>query len=101
MKLLQKFKDSRYLLLKVLWEGEIFLYLEDREQKTESLGRVGQDFDLSPYWEKHLKDKDFCLPCHILLLPKEKVLKGEGAVAELGLTLERLERFKKELEVAE
>jgi hypothetical protein len=98
LKLLQKFKDDRYFLVKVLWEGEVFLYLEDREQRTESLGRLTEDADLTPYWERHLREEGFCLPCEVLLLPAEKVVRGEGAVAELGLTLERLERFKKELE---
>lgn len=98
MKLLQKFQDDRYLVVKALYGGEIFIYIDDRAQKTQALGRLKEDVDLKPFWEKHVKgEKGFCLPCHLLLLPTHKVLVGESSTAELGLTLERFKEFKNRL----
>ncbi|WP_456455144.1 hypothetical protein [Thermovibrio sp.] len=97
MKVLKELQDSRYKLLLFEWRGDKFLYLEDREQGSESLCLVEGEVPLEELWEKHLKEENFCLPCRLLLYFDKKVLKWENSVAELGLTLERLEKFKEVL----
>ncbi len=101
MKVIKRFTDRRYTLIEAEWEGKRFIYLKDREQKTESLGVVEGELPLSEMWEKHLKDREYCLPCELLLQIDRKVLKAEKSVAEIGLTLERLEKFKELLKEVE
>jgi len=100
LKVLKRLKDSRYILIVARWEGRLFLYLKDRKEGTESLGLIGEKElpEVEELWKKYLRDRNFCLPCELLLLPELKVLRGGNSVAEIGLTLERLERFKKEVE---
>ncbi len=100
MKVLKRLKDGRYTVIVAQWEGATFLYLKDSFEKTESLGLIEKEKlrELKRLWEEYLRDREFCLPCYLLLLPQLKVLKGENAVAEIGLTLERLEKFKEEVE---
>ncbi|WP_456342349.1 hypothetical protein [Thermovibrio sp.] len=99
MKVLRRLESSRYTVVVARWEGELFLYLKDRKEETESLGVIKEKElkRVDELWERHLKEDDFCLPCELLLIPELKVLKGENAVAEIGLTLERLEKFKEEV----
>ena len=101
MKVLKKFKDGRYTLIKAEWEGKRFIYLKDEEQKTESLGTTEEELPLNEMWEKHLQNSEYCLPCELLLRLEQKVLKGENTVAELGITLERLEKFRELLKEVE
>ena len=95
MEILRKLRDERYTLIEALWEGERFIYLCDREQRTESFGIVEGELPLLDIWKRHREDENYCLPCELLLHVEKKVLRGENSVAEIGLTLERLERFKK------
>ena len=97
MRVLTKLEDSRYLLIKAELEGTNFVYLKDKVQKTESLGIPERELDLTKLWERHRREEDFCLPCELLLLLKQKVVTAENSIAELGLTIERLEEFKKRL----
>ncbi|WP_457681064.1 hypothetical protein [Thermovibrio sp.] len=97
MKVVQKFTDSRYEVLVVKWEGEKFLYLKDKELKSETLALFEGEIPLKELLEKHESETDFCLPCHLLLHFEKKVMAAEGAVAELGITFERLKEFKKKL----
>ena len=101
MKVLRKFRDSRYTLIEAEWKGKRFIYLKDREQRTESLGATQKELPLNQMWEKHLQNGEYCLPCELLLHLEQKVLKGENAVAELGITLERLEKFRELLKEVE
>ncbi len=94
MKVLKEFKDGRFRLILFNWEGKEFLYLEDKEQGSESLCLVEGEVPLKELWEEYLKDKSFCLPCQLLLYFDKKVLKYGNSVAELGLTVDRLERLK-------
>ncbi len=101
MKVLRKFRDGRYTLIEAEWEGKRFIYLKDEEQRTESLGIAKGELPLNEMWEKHLQNSEYCLPCELLLKLEQKVLKGENAVAELGITLERLEKFRELLKEVE
>ena len=94
MKVTKTFRDSRYTLIEVEWNGTRFIYLKDNLQRTESLGISEKELPLNQMWKKHLEDTNYCLPCELLLCLEQKVLKGENSVAELGLTLERLNEFK-------
>ncbi|TCK03338.1 hypothetical protein [Phorcysia thermohydrogeniphila] len=94
MKVLRKLEDDRYLIVEAEVDNRIFIYLKDKQQKTESLGIPEKRVDLDKMWEKHRTEKDFCLPCELLLLLEQKVITAENSVAELGLTLERLQEFK-------
>ncbi len=95
MRVLRKFEDSRYTLVETLWKETRFIYLKDREQKTETLGTVEEELPLGEMWKKHTEINNYCLPCELLLYLKHKVLKAENSTAELGLTLEKLEEFRK------
>ncbi len=101
MKVLKEFRDSRYTLIEAEWEGKRFIYLKDKEQRTESLGIAKEELPLNRMWEEHLQNSEYCLPCELLLQLEQKVLKGENAVAELGITLERLEKFRELLKEVE
>ena len=94
MKVLKKFRDGRYTLIEAEWKGNRFIYLKDEEQRTESLGIAKGELPLNRMWKKHTQNGEYCLPCELLLKLEQKVLKGENAVAELGITLERLEKFR-------
>ena len=95
MKVIRKLEDDRYLLIEAVVEDRTFVYLKDKKQKTESLGIPEEKVDLEEMWRRHVTVVDFCLPCELLLLLKQKVITAENSVAELGLTLERLQEFKK------
>jgi hypothetical protein len=95
LKVIRKLEDDRYLLIEAVVEDRIFIYLRDKKQKTESLGIPEGKVDLKEMWKKHTTDVDFCLPCELLLLLKQKVITAENSIAELGLTFERLQEFKK------
>ena len=99
MKVLKKLNDDRFKIVVALWEGKTFLYLKDEREGSESLGVIegGEVKRVDELWKRHLKDPEFCLPCELLLIPKLKVLKWKSSVAEIGLTLERLERFREEV----
>jgi len=94
LKVTKTFRDSKYTLIEAEWNGTRFIYLKDDLQKTESLGISEKELPLDQMWKKHLEDTDYCLPCELLLRLEQKVLKGENSIAELGLTLERLNEFK-------
>jgi len=97
VKLLTELQDGRYKLLVFEWKGDKFLYLKDKEQGSESLCLFEREVPLEELWEKHLEEKNFCLPCQLLPYFDKKVLKWGSSIAELGLTLERLEKFKEVL----
>ena len=97
MKVIEKFKDSRYFLAKVLWEGREFVYLYDKEQDSHGLCLVEGEVDLQELWRKHERDKGYCLPCELFLLFNSKFLKAKNSIAELGISKELFEKFKKEL----
>ncbi|MEO2067957.1 MAG: hypothetical protein ABGX27_00385 [Desulfurobacteriaceae bacterium] len=97
MKVLQSFEDEYYLLIEVIWKGEIFIFFLDKTQGTETLGIPQKGFKLSEVLEKHKKDKNYCLPCELLLKLEKKVARHENNVLEWGLTLEKLERFRQKL----
>ena len=101
MRVIKLFRDSRYTLIEAEWEETRFIYLKDNEQKTESLGVAQRELPLKEMWEKHQREENYCLPCELLLHLEHKVLKGENSIAEMGLTAERLERFKELLKEVE
>gem|GEM_PF-1048625 len=99
MKVVREFRDSSYRVVEAEWEGNRFLYLEDFKEGTQSLCLLEKEVPLDFLWEKHKEDENFCLPCELLLFFERKVLKWRNSTAEMGLTLERLENFRKLLEV--
>ncbi len=91
-----KLSDERYSLIELKNGGYYYIYLNDHEQKSESLGRTKSFIDLNLVWEKHTKDKNYCLPCELFLYVEEKVFVARGfEPLENGLTLSDLKNFKK------
>lgn len=101
MRLKEKLSDDRYTLSELEYGETKLIYLEDKLQKTESLGIPTEKIDLREFWEKHVKDKNYCLPCELLLILDPKVISAENCSTELGLTLELLERVRNFLKEGE
>jgi hypothetical protein len=79
--------------------GKPLILLIDKAEKTESLGICSlSEKEVKEMWKKQ-GDSSYCLPCELLLYLDPKVIKAENCVAELGISLETLEKVKKELEV--
>ena len=93
-----RFEDERYLLISVFWDSTQFIYLRDKVQKTESLGIPSKSLDVEFFWRRHIENKDYCLPCELLLYFEKKVMIAENSVLEWGITLERLEKFREFIE---
>jgi hypothetical protein len=100
LKVVERFRDNRYLLVKVLWEGKEFVYLYDRKQDSHGLCLAEGAINLKELWEKHKSDDNYCLPCELFLLFSSKFLQAKSSIAELGISKEVFERFKKELKEA-
>lgn len=97
-KLKSKFEDERYLLISGIWDGDNFIYLLDKAQDTESLGIPSEPLDLETFWNKHERNKNYCLPCELLLYFEKRVMVAENSTLEWGLTVERLQKFKQLIE---
>ena len=98
MELKNRFEDERYLLISVFWDDSQFIYLKDKLQKTESLGIPSKPLDIEVFWKKHKELEDYCLPCELLLYFEKKVIVAKNSVVEWGITIERLQRFRKLIE---
>lgn len=101
MKLKKRLKDNRYLIAEIEFTGERLIYLRDFKENTESLGVADKDLDVEDLWKKHEKDSNYCLPCELLLFLEPKVISAEKSVAELGISLETLEKVREFLKEAE
>jgi hypothetical protein len=98
LELKNRFEDERYLLISASWDGNQFIYLKDKVQKTESLGIPSKPLDVETFWKKHKEGRDYCLPCELLLYFEKKVMVAENSVVEWGITLERLKKFREFIE---
>jgi len=97
LKVTLKLSNDRYLLYYFEMSGKSLILLIDKVEKTESLGVCSlSEEEVKEMWEKQAS---YCLPCELLLHLDPKVVKAENCVAELGISLETLEKVKKELEV--
>ena len=92
----ERFEDERYLLLKVILCGEVYVFLRDKKQNTEFLCLEEREIDLSAFWKKHKMDRNYCLPCELMLQFEKKAVKSsEHGIVDMGVEKERLEIIEK------
>lgn len=83
-------EDSSYLLLDFNFEGKSYLLLYDKLQDASFLGQKKEDFDIKPFWKKHIKDKKYCLSCELMLLLMPKIaIMANRPPTEIGLSLNK------------
>ena len=86
--MIKGFEDNLYLLIDFSFKGKNYLLLYDKLQDAGFLGKKKENFDLRPFWEKHIKDKKYCLSCEIMLLLMPKItFMANHPPTEIGLSL--------------
>jgi len=87
-------EDSLYLLLDFNFKGKSYLLLYDKLQDAGFLGQKKEDFDIKPFWGKHILEKKYCLSCELMLLLAPKIaIMANRPPTEIGLSLDKARKI--------
>jgi len=79
-------RDERYILMEFQAEGDVYVFLSDANQHSLFLGQETRAIDLVAFWQKHLRDETYCLPCELMLcFEKRWVFAPDYPPVELGI----------------
>ena len=86
MEIKKRLDDERYLLVELGLDGQTYVYLYDKDQKTSFLGVKEDRFDLNTFWRGYKQSNNYCLPCELILWFKKRLaLAKDYAPVEMGL----------------
>jgi hypothetical protein len=66
------FQDDHYILAAFRVDGDDYVLLYDADQQSAFLGRDEQAVDLAVFWQKHLEDETYCIPCELMFCLDEQ-----------------------------
>ena len=93
-----QFQDIRYFLIEFHRNGLAYILLYDIDCHSLFIGQKETDIDLDTFWKRHQEDKNYCLPCELMLhFDKRLVLSPDYPPLELGLSLKIAKELLKEL----
>lgn len=80
------FEDDNYLLLEFLSNDDVYIFLYDKTQESAFLGIKEEPIEPKTFWERHRDDKNYCLPCELMLYFKKRLAIAKGyPPLEMGL----------------
>jgi len=79
-------RDGHYTLVEFRAEGKGYVFLYDADQHSLFLGQETQAVDLTDFWQKHLQDEAYCIPCELMLcFDKQWIFVPHDPPVELGI----------------
>ncbi len=95
------FQDDHYILAACRVDGDDYVFLYDADQRCSLLGRDEQAVDLAIFWERHLEDETYCVPCELMLCFDEQWIAVPGEMPlEMGIDTKIARRLLKLLKDA-
>jgi len=92
------FKDKKCFLVRFKKNNSFFIFLYDAEQDTIFLAQEEKEIDLSIFWDRHLKDKEYCLPCELMLyFDKKFIMVVDYPPLEINFPLKEAQKILMEL----
>jgi hypothetical protein len=82
------FQDKRYLLVDFRQNSLDYILLYDANHHSLVFAQKENKIDLGTFWQQYQKDKNYCLPCELMLYFKKKLaLAPDYAPLERGISL--------------
>ncbi|MDL1969575.1 MAG: hypothetical protein LWW94_01140 [Candidatus Desulfofervidaceae bacterium] len=80
------FEDKDYIVLEFAKDDMVYIFLYDKKQGSAFLGLREEPIELKELWEKHQQDRNYCLPCELMLCFKKRLaLARKYPPLEMGL----------------
>lgn len=84
------FQDDHYILAAFRTDGDDYVLLYDAKQRSSFLGKDEQAVDLAVFWQKHLEDETYCIPCELMLyLDEHWIAVPDESPLEMGIDTNR------------
>ncbi|MDQ7031136.1 MAG: hypothetical protein Q9M37_00245 [Desulfonauticus sp.] len=92
-------KDSEYYIVVFIKDKKDYIFLYDAKQKVIFLTQDTKEEIIYNLWQKHLQDKDFCIPCEFMLqFDKKVILTSDYLPLEMNISLQEMQSVFSELE---